>query len=359
MKILIIEDDQAIRDVLIDLLELNGYAVLSATSGEEGVRLSSAVPDLILCDIGLPGIDGFQVISAIREQPGCREIPFLFLTARADRGDLRKAMALGADDYLTKPFTEHEVIEAIQARVARHKPLRDRIQSLISEKHTAALAEWSHELLTPLNGVLGGLELIEMSADSIDRDELKEALGLIRAGAERQRRLSRKLVTYFDTQRPRAGAPDAEIEICLAPETIAFAATSTAASEGRVADVAVHAASSKLGILASRLVIAVSELVENALRFSESGDRVTILGSLEGATYRIAVSDEGPGISADERNRVGPFVRFPRRGSERPGLGLGLATVRSIADSAGGRFALEDGPHGRGLTATLIVPARG
>lgn len=117
MKILIIEDDESIRLTLQDLLELNGHTVLAAATGPEGLDLARDQPEMIICDIGLPGLDGHQVLAAIREMPECREVTFIFLTARAERGDMRRGMAGGADDYITKPFTERDILEAIAARV--------------------------------------------------------------------------------------------------------------------------------------------------------------------------------------------------------------------------------------------------
>ena len=101
MKILIIEDEAEIRETLQDLLELNGHTVTVAADGEEGIKRAQELPELILCDIGMPGLNGHQVITAVRELPQCRDIPFIFLTARADRMDQRQGMALGADDYIT------------------------------------------------------------------------------------------------------------------------------------------------------------------------------------------------------------------------------------------------------------------
>ena len=101
MKILVIEDDEAIRQTLCDLLELNGHSVLAAADGEEGIRLAGEHPELVLCDVGLPGKDGYEVIQAIHRMPGGGEMPFIFLTARVDRADQRRGMALGADVYIT------------------------------------------------------------------------------------------------------------------------------------------------------------------------------------------------------------------------------------------------------------------
>lgn len=119
-KILVIDDDAVIRSNVAELLGVEGHEVVCAANGALGVRLaSSASPDLVVCDVGLPELDGHGVLRTLRAQPSTKDIPFIFLTARSDRSDIRVGMNLGADDYLTKPFSRVELIEAISARLAR------------------------------------------------------------------------------------------------------------------------------------------------------------------------------------------------------------------------------------------------
>ena len=120
-KILIIEDNQDVRENTADLLELSGYKVATCPEGESGIRKAKSFnPDLIICDIMMPGLDGYQVLEALQKDRRTAGIPFVFLSAKADKSDVRKGMNLGADDYLTKPFEEHELLEAITSRLRRH-----------------------------------------------------------------------------------------------------------------------------------------------------------------------------------------------------------------------------------------------
>lgn len=356
MKILIIEDEPDIRYTLKELLELNGHSVLAAADGPAGVHLAAQHPDLILCDVGLPGLDGFQVITAIQQLPAGAEIPFIFLTARAEREAQRRGMALGADDYITKPFTEREIIDAIAARVRRQKPLRERIEQLLSERQREASANWSHELLTPLNGVLGGLELIEMEAETVSPAELKQLLALIRAGAERQHTLSRKLIRHYELEQARQ-APARLLPLRCAAETIVSAAASSAADEPhRQRDLRVDCAPGDVTLSAAYLEWAITELVGNALRFTDRGQPVTVTGRRVGSLYRIEITDPGRGMTPEQRAHVGAFTQFERKDREQQGLGLGLAIARDAALLAGGQLLLGDAPGGPGLRATLELP---
>jgi DNA-binding response OmpR family regulator len=120
-KILIIEDNEDVRENTADLLELSGYEVAACPDGDSGIRKAKSFnPDLIICDIMMPGLDGYQVLETLQKDRKTAGIPFVFLSAKADKSDVRKGMNLGADDYLTKPFEEHELLEAITSRLRRH-----------------------------------------------------------------------------------------------------------------------------------------------------------------------------------------------------------------------------------------------
>lgn len=121
-KIIVIEDNEGMRENIVEMLELADYEVLSASNGKEGVELvKKELPDLIVCDIMMPELDGYGVLYYLSKMPQTRAIPFIFLSAKADRQDLRKGMNLGADDYITKPFEDIELLEAIESRLEKRK----------------------------------------------------------------------------------------------------------------------------------------------------------------------------------------------------------------------------------------------
>ncbi len=124
-KILIIEDNEDVRENTADLLHLAGYDTATAAEGRSGLRrVQDFRPDLILCDIMMPGMDGYQVLEAVLNDPKTAHTPFIFLTAKTEKAEIRKGMNLGADDYLTKPFEEEELLEAIRSRLRKRDFLR-------------------------------------------------------------------------------------------------------------------------------------------------------------------------------------------------------------------------------------------
>ncbi len=133
-KVLIIEDNTDIRENVVEILELAGYDVFQAENGKIGVdRAMKNVPDIILCDIMMPELDGYGVLYLLNKNPATSAIPFIFLTAKAEKVDLRKGMEMGADDYLTKPFDDIELLNAIESRL-RKKSLQQEFYSRSLEK---------------------------------------------------------------------------------------------------------------------------------------------------------------------------------------------------------------------------------
>ncbi len=152
--ILLIEDDPDMRENTAEILELANYTVVKAENGRRGVELARANhPDLVLCDIMMPELDGYGVLHLLGRDPATAEIPFIFLSAKAERSDMRKGMELGADDYLTKPFEESELLNAIEGRLKRSELFRkgfdqsiDGLNDLIdSARGTGALLEVSKD----------------------------------------------------------------------------------------------------------------------------------------------------------------------------------------------------------------------
>lgn len=145
-KILLIEDNTEIRENTAEILELAGYTVATAPNGKIGVDLATKeIPDMIICDIMMPELDGYGVLHILSRKPATAAIPFIFLTAKTEKADIRKGMTLGADDYLTKPFDDTELLNAVEARFKK----RD-----MQEKHYANNADGLDHFLDDARQVL-------------------------------------------------------------------------------------------------------------------------------------------------------------------------------------------------------------
>lgn len=141
--ILVIEDEKALRENIAEIIAHYGFRVISTPTGEEGIRMAlEFIPDIIICDIMLPGIDGFEVFTRVKQIPQLPTTAFIFLTAKSTRSDTRIGMNMGADDYLTKPFTKEELINSIRARLeklskrSKHQLEKDELIEATLEKLT-------------------------------------------------------------------------------------------------------------------------------------------------------------------------------------------------------------------------------
>jgi CRP-like cAMP-binding protein/DNA-binding NarL/FixJ family response regulator len=124
-KILLIEDNQEVRENTVEILELAGYHVLAAENGKIGVEIAlKEIPDLIICDIMMPVLDGYGALHLLNKNESTAAIPFIFLTAKAERTDMRKGMEMGADDYITKPFDDIELLNAVESRLKKADAMR-------------------------------------------------------------------------------------------------------------------------------------------------------------------------------------------------------------------------------------------
>lgn len=154
-KILIIEDNLDVRENLAEILELSGYDTITACNGKEGVQAAlTSPPDLILCDVMMPELDGYGVLRILSKNPVSSTIPFIFLTAKTEMSDMRKGMTLGADDYITKPFDDVELLDTIEMRLLKRK--------------VASPVE-----ATPVFNALTGEQILNMMPESFHEGELR------------------------------------------------------------------------------------------------------------------------------------------------------------------------------------------
>lgn len=163
-NVLIIDDTQEVREVIVTTLNHFGFSTREATDGRSGIQMALAEkPDLIICDVRMPGLDGYRTLAAIRDEPAIANVPFIFLTAAMAMQDLRRGMVLGADDYLTKPFTPEELLEAVTTRLDRCAEFKSEMYKR-AEKLSGNVAHlFTQELSGSLDGILGLTS--EMMAD--------------------------------------------------------------------------------------------------------------------------------------------------------------------------------------------------
>jgi diguanylate cyclase (GGDEF)-like protein len=201
-RILAIEDDPQVLDNIVDILELEDYDILTADNGRTGVEIAlKERVDLIICDVMMPHLNGYEVLETLRSQGISKTVPFIFLTAKADRRDRRQGMELGADDYLTKPFTPQELLQAITARLSKHATLTQQYDEKLQE---IAKQLYNRLYIEPITGLPNRLTLRKQFAKMVEiyngKPQASTILGIVSTRIDRFDSIRRDL-GYQQTDR--------------------------------------------------------------------------------------------------------------------------------------------------------------
>jgi signal transduction histidine kinase len=354
--ILVVEDEMDIRMSLQEMLENEGYNVLSAANGKEGLELSiSKEPDLILSDILMPQMNGYEMLKKLQENPNTAATPFIFLTARVDAQDFRKGMMIGADDYLMKPFRIDEVLGAIKTRLRK----KENYQSIVENFRNTLIKKVPHELRTPLVGILGFSEIIENDIEELTKEELKQMAKKIRSSGKRLHRRIEKFLVYaelFLLSKNNLFTNSLSFqEYEVEPEYLATHLKNKIAEFGRAEDLTINFEKGKMNVNITHFETLFEELIENSAKFSSPGSSIKVSGKSNGQYYKTKVTDHGIGMIDPDKNQIAPFNQLGNKDTFQEGLGLGLAIVKSIIELHNGYLNIES-EKGIGTTVEFGIP---
>jgi two-component system sensor histidine kinase/response regulator len=349
-KILVIEDEKSVRENLLELLDAEEFDAIGADDGKTGVELAiTHLPDLIICDVMMPELDGFGVLSRLRSCQETSMIPFIFLTAKADKMDLRQGMSLGADDYLTKPFTIAELLEAISVRFEKVAAFEQQSQKKLDNLRSSITLSLPHELRTPLNGILGCSELLVQEWDTLDREEVREMAEGINKSAKRLLRLTQNFLMYAEleliTTYPERIEALKTGQISSATSVIEQVCVYQARQVGRETDLQMELQDSSIRIGKSRLEKIVEELIDNAFKYSAKGTPIRVVAAPAEQMYALSISDRGRGMTAAQIAEIGGYMQFERKLYEQQGSGLGLSIAKRLTQLLGGELTIDSVPE--------------
>jgi signal transduction histidine kinase len=362
-SVLIIEDHKGLRDFVAEMLRLKHYEVHAAADGVEGLRLASEVqPDLIICDVMMEPINGFEVLEKIRSNPATEPIPFIIISARSDRDAVRYAMARGADDYLTKPFTRSELFDAIDARVNRRKHYHHEAERHIASTKQQLMRMLTHELRTPLISINMVVDIISRQRSYLEPDELQELLDSLISGSKRLTRMVEQIVlitqvhggTIREDVIREKGVPMPLWETLIA--AIGLARKYTYRTHTVDIDLVERDTDALVVCNMAALKHALAELITNALNFSPEGSHVTVTQWRADDRVWISITDQGSGIDPDQLEKAREFFQqLDREKQEQQGVGLGLGLSQYLIAAHGGTLELKS-VKGKGTQAIISLP---
>jgi len=378
-RILLVDDNADMRDYLTRILD-DRFQVEAVADGAAALAAAQErVPDLVLSDVMMPGLDGFGLLQALRANPQTREIPIILLSARAGEESVVSGLEVGADDYLIKPFSAQELVSRANAHLQmsqlRSEALRQ--ERTASRRKDELLATVSHELNTPLVAILGWTRLLR--ANPSNQSMLMKSLDTIERNATLQAKLIQDLLDISRIAAGKLRLSQDPVELKSAIEN-AIAAVKTAAiakdihlqykagcqESGTSSDCLRHTEGERenanVYVLGDRdrLHQIVCNLLSNAIKFTpESGSVTVTLSTLasENSTYaQIRVTDTGIGIPADFLPHVFDRFRQAEGAISAKGLGLGLAIARHLVELHNGTIHAESLGVGQGATFTVQLP---
>lgn len=363
-RLLVVEDEKHLLLGLRDILEIDGYEVVTAENGRDALELLKEdehnPPDLIVSDIMMPYIDGLELLRLVREQERWVHIPFIFLTARGERSDVHLGKFLGADEYIIKPFDADDLLVAVSSRLDRSKKIKGASDKAIADIKRNILTVLNHEFRTPLTLVVAYAEMLnEVNTENMQETDIVEFLKGVNSGAQRIRRLVENFITLVELQN---GDTEKIFEMRRRNLTnirdilvAALRAVGTDISQHEIVIESPDTVPMFVGD-AELLIIAVRELLSNAIKFSPRCAKITMAAAVDGSELHISVSDPGRGVPAEELDKIWqPFYQIRRDLYEDQGSGAGLAIVHGVTELHGG-YTRVVSEVGKGSTFTMSIP---
>ena len=359
--ILVIEDEVHIRNNLRQILHLSDFDTLAAENGLQGLELAKENhPDLIICDLMMPELDGYGVLTQLRQHSETATIPIIFLTAKSEWSDLRKGMELGADDYLTKPFNTAQLLQAIATRLNKQAISEQETQEKLGDLRSSITHALPHEINTPLNHIMGMSKLLIEEYGELDQSEILEMLEFINKAGQRLHRLTVNFLMYADLEL-LASNPEKVAALrnngvkTFVTSIVESIAVKIAEKANREADLTIDISDGMAKISSAKIGKIAEEIIENAFKFSLPNTPVNIVGNSHDNAFHLYVIDHGRGMTQEQIKNVGAYVQFERKMYEQQGSGLGLLIAKRLVELHGGEFSIES-IYGAQTIIRIVLP---
>jgi signal transduction histidine kinase len=363
----VVDDNAEMRAYIADCLG-EQYHMVAAANGQEALRMMrTTAPDLVITDLMMPHMDGYALIKALRRDEAHSRVPILMLTARATDDATIDALEAGADEYLAKPFNARELRARVQNMLALRQQART-LQALNealthtnellwqeSEAKTQLLGMAAHDLRNPLAGIIGFANVLQEDFDL--PAEPQEFIGFIRSNAEQMHGLLEDLLNSVSIESGRITLNKKRLDLAQLAQWVVHSLRPQAEHKQQH----LHYKAPKEPCMVEgdelRLREAITNLVTNAIKYSEAGKTIDVEVVKAEGTCKIAVQDEGPGLSQDDQALLfQPFQRLsPRPTNNEPSTGLGLYIVHQLMTLHDGSVTAES-ERGVGSTFTLVLP---
>jgi two-component system sensor histidine kinase/response regulator len=347
--ILIVDDNPNNIQVVATIMAEYGYELGIAMNAKEAYKfLEESIPDLILLDVGMPEIDGYEVCRTLKMDPRYMDIPIIFLTVKDEKEDIVKAFDLGAVDYVTKPFNIKELISRVRTHLSLKKANDElRKNNLELEKAMKVKDDFlmlmTHEFKTPINVIQAALQIIEKLYEQQIGDILKNYLRIIKLNTLRQLRLVNNLLDITKIHSDNFKIQKRNVDIVLVTQSIVKSIDIYAKEKGVDIKFSTNIEQLKMAIDDEKYERVLINIISNAIKFTSKDKSIYVNFSCNKKKAIITVRDEGIGIPKEKLDII--FERFGQvdntlsRHAE--GTGIGLALVKGLVTAMGGEITVD------------------
>jgi len=359
-KILVVDDEKDLRNTINVILTDSGYLPFLAENGFDALeQAKSVLPDLILCDIQMPLMNGYELLNRLKSEPALSKIPFVFMTdVNVGEYDLRKGMDLGADDYLTKPFTMEDLVNAVESRLRKQQLWQKFITTTIEETHTGFILLLSNELQLLVMDILERAQSLLMVKDGTV-ESIHNTAALITASGKRLSHLHENILFYSMLQ---LWVKDPEKILSLQQErtesyleVLHSIVHENIRANGRKGSFKITCADTSLQISPTDFGKIVDELIDNACKYSDPESKIYISSEETQSTIILIIRDEGRGMTKEEIEQVKSLLSNQGTTSRHQESGLGLIIVKTLAELLGGYLFIES-EENKGTTVKVSLP---
>jgi len=359
--ILIVDDDLAFRMLLRKILAEQGYTIIEAEDGQQALAMMiQSTPDLIISDIRMPQMDGFELFKRLSKNPQWSSIPFIYLTAYNDYESYRQSKELGVDDFIQKPVDMTLLLSVIKGRLHRAGQIKKALDTELDSIKKKLLHLFSHEFRTPLTHIKGVSDILTDDSVIFDEDSLKKFYQILKEGTDRLQILMEEFLTVArieasyakrEAQQFRAPFDLSRVvdEVKLQFMEKARDKDVTLMKEMPAQDVRITGCEAQIREILKRLM-------DNAVEYTPKGGVIKMCLSVLAKGVSVEIQDTGRGIESHELPHI--FERFYQVGRnriEQQGIGLGLYISRTFAEINGGTLTATSTP-GFGSKFTLVLP---
>ena len=360
-SVLIVDDNPLIVDVVSEILSKIQVKVLSSQNGIEALKLlKENYVDVIVCDVMMPKMDGYQLYNHIRNQSELAHIPFLFLTALDDDVEVQQGHEIGIDDYLLKPFEPRQFVSIVKGKIIRSRKLKTQSEERFDGFRKRVINTLSHEFRTPLVAINTGAELLLDQQESLDK---KKILGLLEAIKRGGQRLERLVTDFMVLQQIEAGVSrrlfesrKRNIVVSTLINHIIESVADTVEEEGFKISLSDYSKGCVVQVCESQITDILTRLIANAVKFSPESFLVELYILKREFEVIIEIRDRGVGIDPEKAHEVVRlFTQIDRDRLEQQGMGLGLGIASMYTAINGGRLEFAARKDG-GSIVSLILP---